>query len=180
MAPPFRPFLTLIPVLTTIALAAPSALAQGKTDYVLNDGKIRFHVPASWSAVMEKTDGNPQAVAFTVPDPAAQGTEDAATVTVKTRELASPAAFAGFVQDERALSSAQAGYENDANNKDSSVHQFTVERGKTRYLVRDSFQLFGSVAVDVRCQRPLLASSSDTWNTQFDSACVAVAASLNK
>ena len=168
------PFFTVL----TGCLVAVAAHAQGKTDYSLNGDQVRFHVPAGWSAIMEKSEGNPQAVAFQVPDASAQGSEDAANVTVKTRELKDPSGFAATVQEEFERSKAQGGYENDPSNKDSAAHQYFVVRGKTRYLVRDSFQLSGSIAVEVRCQRPLLASTPASWNAEFDNACAAVTASL--
>jgi hypothetical protein len=160
------------------SLAASTAHAQAKTDYSLNGDQIRFHVPASWTAIMEKADGNPQAVAFQVPDATAQGSEDSANVTVKTRQLKDPSEFTATVQDEFERSKAQGGYETDPANKDSSVHQYFVVRGKTKYLVRDSFQLSGTIAVEVRCQRPLLAATPAAWNGEFDAACAAVVASL--
>ncbi|MFI4969954.1 MAG: hypothetical protein ACHP7D_07090 [Lysobacterales bacterium] len=167
--------------LAVLAVAfATSAFAQGKTDYTLNEGKVHFHVPASWTAVMEKADGNPQAVAFQVPDSSAQGSDDSATVTVKTRQIAGSAAFAGVVQDELDRSKAQGGYETDATNKDSAIHQYFVVRGKTRYLVRDSFYLTGDISVEVRCQRPLLAATPAAWNAEFDNACNSVVASLKQ
>jgi hypothetical protein len=160
------------------SLTASAAFAQGKTDYSLNGDQVRFHVPASWTAIMEKAEGNPQAVAFQVPDPSAQGSEDSANVTVKTRQLKDPSEFTATVQDEFERSKAQGGYETDSSNKDSSAHQYFVVRGKTRYLVRDSFQLTGTIAVEVRCQRPLLATTPATWNSEFDAACASVVASL--
>lgn len=167
--------LLLLPVLL---LSIPHAFAQGKTDFTLNDGQVHFRVPPGWSAVMEKTDGDPQAVAFQVPDAAAQGSEDSATVMVKTRQLKAAAAFAGFVQDEHARAQSQGGYEKDAANRNASVHQYFVQRGQTRYLIRDSYFLTGEIAVEVRCQRPLIDKTPSAWNAQFDSACDAVAASL--
>ena len=81
-------------------------------------------------------------------------------------------------QEEFERSKAQGGYENDPSNKDPAIHQYFVVRGKTKYLVRDSFQLSGSIAVEVRCQRPLLATTPAAWNAEFDKACGAVVASL--
>lgn len=170
------------PILSALFLLsatfAAGAFAQGRTDYALNDGQVRFRVPAGWSAVMEKTEGDPQAFAFQVPDEAAQGSEDSATVVVKTRRLKAAAAFAGFVQDEHARAESQGGYARDASNRNESVHQYFVQRGKTRYLVRDHYFLTGEIAVEVRCQRPLIDATPAAWNTQFDSACDGVAASL--
>lgn len=174
--PMFRPTRLLAVLLGTFAAA--TAFAQAKTDYSLNGDQVRFHVPAGWTAIMEKSDGNPQAVAFQVPDASAQGSEDAASVTVKTRQLKDASQFAATVQDEFERSKAQGGYETDPSNKDSSVHQYFVVRSKTKYLVRDSFQLTGTIAVEVRCQRPLLASTPAAWNAEFDDACGAVVASL--
>ncbi|GAA0715423.1 hypothetical protein [Dokdonella soli] len=168
----------LIPCL--LVLIATNALAQGKTDYTLNNGQVHFHVPPSWTAIMEKSDGNPQAVAFQVPDATAQGSDDAANVTVKTRKLKGSAEFASVVQEELEHSKAQSGYEKDASNKDTSVHQYFVVRGKTKYLVRDSFYLTNDIAVEVRCQRPLLAATPAAWNKEFDGSCDNVVASLKQ
>lgn len=163
-----------------MALMSPTAFAQGKTDYTLNDGQVRFHVPADWSAVMEKTDGNPQAIAFQVPDPSARGSEDSATATVKTRQIRNAGDFSGVVQEDLDLAKAQGGYEIDTSNTNTAIHQYFVVRGKTRYLVRDSSQLSGNIAIEVRCQRPLLEATPAAWNTQFDNACDAVIASLKR
>lgn len=161
-----------------LLLLASGALAQSRTDYALNDGQVHFRVPPGWNAVMEKTEGDPQAVAFQVPDETAQGSEDSATVVVKTRRLKAAAAFAGFVQDEHARAESQGGYEKDASNKNASVHQYFVQRGQTRYLVRDGYYLTGEIAVEVRCQRPLIDKTPAAWNAQFDAACDGVVASL--
>ena len=161
-------------------LFAANAFAQGKTDYALNDGQVKFHVPPGWTAIMEKADGNPQAVAFQVPDPTAQGGDNSANVTVKTRLLKGSAEFAGVVQDEFERSKSQPGYENDASNKDASVRQYFVQRAQTRYLVRDHYFLTGNIAVEIRCTRPLLEKTPASWNGEFDRACDGVLASLKK
>ena len=172
----------LIPCLLMLAssMLSPAALAQGKTDYSLNDGQVNFRVPADWTALMEKTEGNPQAIAFQVPDASAQGSEDTASVTVKTRALANPAQFSVVVQDETSRARSQPGYETDGAPGDGSIHRYFVVRGKTKYRVHDSFVQRGGVAVEVRCQRPLLASTPEAWNTQFDGACASVVASLRQ
>ena len=51
-----------------LAIACCAALAQAKTDYELNAGQVHFHVPGDWTAIMEKADGDPQAVIFQVPE----------------------------------------------------------------------------------------------------------------
>ena len=168
------------PIALLLALPCAGALAQGGTDYALNGGRVHFQVPAGWTAMMEKSEGDPQAIAFQVPDASAQGSEDAANVTVKTRQLKDAGAFAGTVQEELEHARGQAGYENDVSNKDASVHRYFVTRGKTRYLVRDSFWLTGDIAVEVRCQRPLLPATPEGWNATFDGDCDGVVASLKR
>ena len=171
----------LIPCLLVLfasSALSTDALAQGKTDYSLNNGAVNFHVPPTWSAIMEKHEGNPQAIAFQIPDASAQGSEDAADATVKTRQLKGSAQFAAVVQEELEHSKAQSGYQKDESNKDASVHQYFVVRGKTKYLVRDSFYLTTDIAVEVRCQRPLLDKTPAAWNKDFDNACDGVVASL--
>ena len=75
----------LLLLLFSGALFSSALFAQAKTDYALNGDQVRFRVPPDWTAIMEKADGDPQAVIFQVPDPTAQGTEDTASVTIKTR-----------------------------------------------------------------------------------------------
>ena len=119
-------------------------------------------------------------VVIQVPDPTAQGTEDTASVTIKTRSLKASADFNGFVQDEFERSKGQSGYENDSTNKDSSVHRYFVARNKTRYLVRDAYLLTSNIAIELRCQRPLLEGTPQTWNDTFDANCASVFASLKR
>lgn len=159
-------------------VCASTAFAQGKTDFTLNEGQVHFRVPPGWTAMMEKSDGNPQAVAFQVPDEAAQGSDDSASVTVKTRQLKSAMEFPTFAQDEFDHAKEQAGYQIDAANKNNQVHQYFVQRAQTRYVVRDHYYLSGVVAVEVRCQRPLLDKTTPAWVAQFESSCDSVAASL--
>jgi hypothetical protein len=155
-----------------------SAAAQTTTDYNLNDGQVKFSVPAGWSAIMEKSDGNPQAIIFQVADPAAQGTEDTASITVKTRQLKSAADFSEAMHNELALSKAQTGYETEAVANDTGMHRYFVTRGQTRYAIRDKFILKGTIAVQIRCQRPLLDATTKEWSASYDNGCTSVAASL--
>lgn len=153
--------------------------AQARNDHALNDGQVHFRVPADWSVMMEKKDGNPQALVFNVPDPSADGSEDSASVTVKTRRLKSAADFAGAVQAEFDLSRAQTGYKRDDASDSSTVHRYLVQRGATRYLVRDRFVLRSDIAVQVRCQRPLIDGTPASWANGFDADCDRVNASLD-
>lgn len=167
----------LLPALIATASCGAPAFAQDGA-YSLNDGAVRFKVPSGWTAMMQKTDGNPQAIAFQVPDPAAQGSDDATSVTVKTRHLANDSQFGVIVREQIDHARQQPGYEADATGTDASTHRYHVVRGQTKYAVRDSFREVGGVAVEVRCQRPLLDATPAAWSAQFDADCSAVVASL--
>lgn len=167
----------LLPAILLSASCAMPAFAQDNA-YSLHDGQVNFSVPPGWSAVMQKSDGNPQAIAFHVPDPAAEGSDDTASVTVKTRHLANDSQFGVVVREQIDHARQQPGYEADPGGTDASTHRYHVVRGKTKYSVRDSFQAIGGVAVEVRCQRPLLPASSAAWNARFDGDCGALVASL--
>ena len=166
----------LLPLILLAAIG--SAHAQDRTNFNLNGGKIAFSVPQGWNAIMEKSDGNPQAITYLVADPAAEGTDDMASVTVKTRQLKSAAAFVEATQNEMMLSKAQTGYEAALDGSNTGIHHYFVMRGKTRYEIRDRFNLMGEIAVQVRCQRPLLKATTKAWESAFDSGCDSVASSL--
>jgi len=161
-----------------LLLATTGALAQDRIAYSLNEGNVDFSVPAGWIAIMEKTDGNPQAIAFQVPDPSAQGSNDSADVTVKTRRLPSASGYAATVEGELGRARAQDGYESDTRHSSADDHRYFVQRAGTRYQVRDSFRLLGNIVVEVRCRRPVLATTPASWNASFDAGCDSVVASL--
>lgn len=161
----------------SLMLIPLTALAQSKTDYSLNDGRVRFSTAPDWLQIMEKKDGAMQAMIFQVPDAAAVGTDDTASVTIKTHAIKNESEFTAIVQDEFLRSKEQSGYERDGAAGESSQHRYFLTRGATRYLIRDSFMLVPGVAVHIRCQRPLIASTPAAWNSEFDNACAKMVAS---
>lgn len=166
----------LLPLILLAVIGTASA--QDRTQFNLNEGAVNFSVPVGWNLIMEKSDGNPQAIIFVVPDPAADGTDDTASITVKTRVLKSPTEFAEATQNELSLSKAQTGYEAEPEGSNASVHRYFVTRGDTRYTIRDRFTLLGDIAVQVRCQRPLLPATTQDWIARFDAGCNSVASSV--
>src|SRR5689334_22464529 len=75
------------------ALLAFAAAAETPGEFALNSGLVKFTAPAAWPVIMQKTEGNPQAVAFQVKDPAEEGTGEATRVTVTTKLLDDPSSF---------------------------------------------------------------------------------------
>jgi hypothetical protein len=162
-------------LLALVLFGASAAHAAG-ADYSLNDGRVHFTVPSTWTAVMEKRGDDPQAIAFDVPDAAPRDGGAIASVTVKTRSLAAPSDFAASVQDEMQRAQDQPGYAADTSMADPTRFRYTILRGTLRHAVEDRFVLLGNIAVQVRCQRPLAGTPAGAGS--FDTECANVFASL--
>lgn len=156
----------------------PFAAQAAGNDYSLNDGRVHFTAPSTWTAVMEKRGDDPQAIAFDVPGAAPRDSGSIASVTVKTRALAAPTDFAVSVQDEMQRAQAQQGYAADTTTTDPARFRYTILRGPVRHAVEDRFILLGNISVQVRCQRPLSEAASPTTAAGFDTQCASVFASL--
>lgn len=160
---------SLLPALL-LATAGP-ALAQSA--HSLNEGRVQFQVPSGWQLIMEKSDGEPQAMVFQAPLGNADALEDAATATIKTRRLASATAFDAFLAEE----AVRAGNLDDYRREDPSgnPHIFSSQRGTHRVRTIDTFVEVDGVGVKVRCQQPIAGTD---WSEEFERSCVSLAASL--
>lgn len=167
-----RPLLALL--LTGAAAGAVSA-----ADYSLNDGIVKFSAPDSWPVIMQMTEGSPQVVAFQVKDPADSGTDEATRVSVTTRKLEDAQAFQSFVSSSMEKARQTPGYESE-NGSDGGSLRYSGLNGKTRYKFRESYYFQNSVAVQLRCVRPVLKSTSAAWIASFDQGCDQIAQSLQK
>lgn len=167
-------------LLSWLFLCGSCMLAAHATaaDYGLNDGRVHFTVPSTWTAVMEKRGDDPQAIAFDVPDAASRDSGAIASVTVKTRSLVAPTDFAAAVGDEMQRAQAQPGYAADTSTTDPARFRYTILRGTLRHAVEDRFVLLGNIAVQVRCQRPLSEPAASAGAARFDTECANVFASL--
>lgn len=161
---------TLLPALLLI-LTGP-ALAQ--STHALNDGLVQFQVPSGWQMIMEKADGEPQAMIFQAPLSNADALDDAATATVKTRRLANAIAFDAFIAEEAVRASNLEDYHRDEQSG-SNPHIFTSQRGTHRVRTVDTFVRLDGVGVKVRCQQPI---AGNDWSNTFEASCVQLAASL--
>lgn len=156
------------------ALLLLVSAAQAQALHSLNEGRVRFQAPANWQLIMEKSDGEPQAVIFQAPLSIADAMDDAATATIKTRSVSSATAFEAFIADEMTRASNLDDYERDAQTG-ASTHVFTNQRGDHRVRTVDTFLHLGSVGVKVRCQQPI---AEGAWDSAFEAQCTGVAASL--
>jgi hypothetical protein len=148
-----------------------SVHAQSSTDYSLNDGAIRFKVPADWSMILQKTEGSPQAIAFQVRDPADQGTNTATRVTLDTRRFAGANEFASFVASGMAKAKQIESYTEEVGANDATHLRYTGMDAGTRYQYRDMYLFRENLGIHVRCVRPLLPATTSTWTKAYEQGC---------
>lgn len=159
-------------------LVAGAACAQSDGQFALNQGFIKFSAPPAWPVIMQKSEGNPQFIAFQVKDPADSGSGEASRVTVETKLLDDSSNFQSTVNVAVNKSKQMTGYEQRTDGVDASVLRFFALNGKTKYEYRDTWYLNGHVMVHVRCARPMLAQTSATWTADYNQGCAQIMQSL--
>ena len=160
------------------ALAGISAQAQEAGEYALAQGFVTFKAPPQWPAIMQKTEGNPQFIAFHVKDPADTDTGEASRVTVETKLLDDSGNFQSMVNGALARVKQSPGYEQRTEGVDPSVLRYFALNGKTRYEYRETWYLNGHVLVHVRCARPMLAATTAAWTADYEKGCGQIMQSL--
>jgi hypothetical protein len=161
-----------------LVTTAATAQAAGSHAYALDQGFIRFTAPAAWPVIMEKTEGDPQFIAFQVRDPADAGSGEATRVTVETRLLDDSANFQPLVNAAIAKAKQLPGYEQRSDGVEPTVLRYFAQNGKTRYEYRETWYLNGHLLVHVRCARPLLPGTSPQWTAEYEQGCAEIMTSL--
>ena len=165
-------------ILYIAALVTAVAHAQGAGDYSLDQGFVAFKAPPDWPVIMQKTEGNPQFIAFQVKDPADTGTGETSRVTVETKLLDDSGNFQAMVNGGLARIKQSPGYEASADSGDASVLRYFALNGKTRYEFRETWYLNGHVMVHVRCARPMLQATTPQWTMNYEHGCGQIMQSL--
>jgi hypothetical protein len=155
-----------------------TAAADEGGQYTLDQGFVRFSAPPSWPVMMQKTDGNPQFIAFQVKDPADTGTGEASRVTVDAKLLDNSDNFQPLVNAGMDKAKQLPGYEQRTDGVDPSVLRYLAMNGKTRYEYRETWYLTGHVVVHVRCARPMLAATTAQWTAEYEKGCAQIMQSL--
>ncbi len=158
-----------------LALVSIPALAAG---YTLGNGRIYFSAPDNWPMIMERMQGDPQFIAFQVPDTSLSGKQVLSRVTVTAHQVADIAEFRSWVKTQVRKSHRLPGYK--AGSKQNS-HRFVyhaLENGlRMRYLEQYYFK--NGYAVQLRCLRPQHDQSGQAWKSTFDRGCRQIAHSLD-
>ena len=166
--------------LFTTLLLACTAFAQEQSggEYSLDQGFVKFKAPPEWPVIMEKSEGNPQVIAFQVKDPADTGTGQASRVTVDTKLLDDSANFQAIVNVGMDKAKQMPGYDQHNEGVDSSVLRYYALNDKTRYEYRETWYLSGHLVVHVRCVRPMLAATTAQWTAAYEKGCSEIMQSL--
>jgi len=155
-----------------------AAAQQGKagdpgTVYALYEGMVKFSAPPNWPAIMQKTEGTPQFIAFLIKDPAEPGSGEAAQVSVEAKLLNDAAVFPALVNAGINKARQSQGYEARAEGGTDAAHYVALD-GKQRYEYREAWYLASKILIHVRCARPLLATTSADWTAAYETGCAQV------
>lgn len=161
--------------LMTIAALAVSfaALPPARaTDYQIGDGVVHFAAPDAWTVLMEKRDGDPQFLAFQVPDPGAPA-GSLARITVSTQHAGDARTFQQFVNDGITKSRRLPDFHPDDEHPVVSGRRYTAMENKQKTAYLEYYYFRNGVAIQVRCVRP--ADANARWGSTFDAGCSAIA-----
>jgi hypothetical protein len=170
--------------LAILALAIPAialasaASAQTSGEYSLDQGFIKFSAPPAWPVIMQKSEGDPQFLAFQVKDPADTDSGEATRVTVETRLLNDSSNFQPMVNRDVDKAKQMPGYDQKTEGVDSTTLRYFANNGKTKYEYRETWYLNGHLLVHVRCARPMLARTSPQWTADYEKGCSQIMQSL--
>ena len=154
------------------------ARAQDAGEFSLAQGFVKFSAPPAWPVIMQKSDGNPQFVAFQVKDPADAGSGEATRVTVETKLMDDSSNFQPMVNVGMDKAKQMPGYEQRSDGVDASTLRYFALNDKTRYEYRETWFLNGHMLVHVRCARPMLSATTAQWTAEYERGCAQIMQSL--
>ncbi|MBN8888601.1 MAG: hypothetical protein J0I77_23005 [Rudaea sp.] len=163
----------LLIALPVYAAAQPGKNTEPGTHYSLYQGAVKFSAPSNWPAIMQKTEGTPQFVAFQVRDPADQGSGEASQVSVEAKVLNDASTFPALVNAGSDKAKQMPGYEARSGDGANVLHYLALN-GKQRYEYRETWYLDSKILIHVRCARPLLAATTAEWTAAYDAGCAQV------
>ena len=155
-------------------MAALTAHADTSAEFSLDQGFVKFSAPSAWPVIMQKTEGDPQVIAFQVKDPADEGSGEATRVSVTTKVLDDSSNFQAMVNRDVDKAKQMADYEKRNDGVDASVLRYFARNGKQRYEYRETWYLNGHVIVHVRCARPMLEKTAAQWTTDYEKGCTEI------
>jgi len=158
-----------------LALVSVPALA---TNYTLGHGNVHFSAPDNWPMIMEQVQGDPQFIAFQVPDASPSGKRVLSRATVTAHQVDDIAKFRSWVKVRSRRSHKLPGYKAGIHQNFRRFIYHAQENGlPMRYVERYYFK--NGYAVQLRCLRPQHDQSGKAWQSAFDRGCEQIARSLD-
>lgn len=171
----YHPRLTTGLLYALLALVSIPALA---TSYTLGGGEVHFSVPDNWPMIMEQMQGDPQFIAFQVPDVSPSGKRVLSRATVTAQQVADIAKFRSWVKIRARKSHKLPDYKAGKRQNPRRFVYHARENGlRMRYYERYYFK--NGYAVQLRCLRPQHDQSGQAWQSAFDRGCKQIARSLD-
>lgn len=157
-----------------LLVACGSAAAA---DYTLADGRVHFSTPDDWRRIMQ-TQGDPEVMAFQVPDPSPTAQNTLARVTVSSTRVADIGDFQRYVAAAMAKARTLPGYHQDAGKSGPTWSTYAAQESGEAQAYVERYYFHDGVAVQLRCVRPAASQAGAAWSAAFDKGCAAVAADL--
>lgn len=155
------------------------AIQCAAAEYSLHGDSVRFSVPGDWSAIMQKTEGNPQFYAFQVHNPNAPTTLTRVSVTVN--QMADRAAVEAYVRDAVRNAESSKGYEAmDGNKPTAGSLRYSADEDGQRQVYRKDFFQHDNTVVTLLCVRPQAAPAGAAWLHAYEQACARIATDLSR
>jgi hypothetical protein len=159
------------------ALLMVVATAAMATDYTMASGRIRFSTPDGWLRIMQ-AQGDPEIMAFQVPDPSPTARDTLARVTVSSQNVADIAGFKNVVALGMDKARTLPGYQPDAAHSGPTWIAYTAQESGEAQTYVERYYLIDGHAVQLRCVRPTASQAGAAWTAAFDQGCAAIATQL--
>ena len=169
----FACLLTLLPVHAALAQTNKAPVSDG-THYTLYEGAVKFSAPSNWPAIMQKTEGTPQFIAFLVKDPADPGSDEATQVSVEAKLLNDASVFSSLVNAATDKAKQMQGYEARTDGTGTNALHYVALDGRQRFEFREIWYLESKILIHVRCARPLLPATTSDWAASYETGCAQV------
>ena len=156
------------------AVAQTHKAAETGAHYALYEGAVKFSAPADWPAIMQKTEGTPQFIAFLIKDPADPGSGEASQVSVEAKLLNDASTFTALVTAATDKAKQTQGYEARADGTGANALHYVALNGKQRYEYREAWYLDSKILIHARCARALFPATTADWTTNYEAGCAQI------
>ena len=164
----------------TAAMTLLSLLLVGPvqaTNVSMAGGAVTFHTPDSWQDIM-RTEGDPEAQVFQVPDPSPSGKNNLARVTVTVMQTPDIAGFNQYKDAAAAKAKLLPAYRASSGTSDPNEVLYSARENDSEYHYVEHYWFKSGRAIQLRCVRPAQSDSGSKWTLAFDKGCADIASQL--